>query len=496
MFNKMSPKVKQIVVLGLLIAGVLLVVGLGVKSTERGGKGKKEPDVTKSVLLDKSESRNASLDALAVDMRKIERNNKALQQQIKDLENLISRQGSVSGEGIDPKKLNRTLQSLTNQVTDLQEQIKALQRAQLLSPTAPVQQDDNILDPEELEGVSDRESKDEKIAKKDDSDKDKDKDDNRFAPTVARETTQPKADSKPNLPPDSIFSGEPVRPHNREVSISQPDDDIFAAQEPPKTQSTGSTKISIMSETHAKVTEAEEKQKKDQYLFLPAGSIITGVILNGMDAPTGQASREHQFPSLVRIQKEAILPNRFRSDIRECFVIVSGYGDLSSERAYLRGETLSCVRKDKRIIEGSLDSYAVGEDGKNGLRGRLVSKQGQIIIKSLMAGFLSGLADAFDVNATPTINTSSNGRVSYERVWSTSALQGAATKGISSSLDRIAEFYVKMAEGLYPVIEIDAGRRIDLILTKGAKITLQDVGDGSLTALREKSMDLYNKLKN
>ena len=478
MFNKMSPKVKQIVVLGLLIAGVLLVVGLGVKSTERGGKGKKEPDVTKSVLLDKSESRNASLDALAVDMRKIERNNKALQQQIKDLENLISRQGSVSGEGIDPK------------------QIKALQRAQLLSPTAPVQQDDNILDPEELEGVSDRESKDEKIAKKDDSDKDKDKDDNRFAPAVARETTQPKADSKPNLPPDSIFSGEPVRPHNREVSISQPDDDIFAAQEPPKTQSNGSTKISIMSETHAKVTEAEEKQKKDQYLFLPAGSIITGVILNGMDAPTGQASREHQFPSLVRIQKEAILPNRYRSDIRECFVIVSGYGDLSSERAYLRGETLSCVRKDKRIIEGSLDSYAVGEDGKNGLRGRLVSKQGQIIVKSLMAGFLSGLADAFDVNATPTINTSSNGRVSYERVWSTSALQGAATKGISSSLDRIAEFYVKMAEGLYPVIEIDAGRRIDLILTKGAKITLQDVGDGSLTALREKSMDLYNKLKN
>ena len=230
MFNKMSPKVKQIVVLGLLIAGVLLVVGLGVKSTERGGKGKKEPDVTKSVLLDKEQSRSASLDALAVDMRKIERNNKALQQQIKDLENLISRQGGGSGEGIDPKKLNRTLQSLTNQVTDLQEQIKALQRAQLLSPTAPVQQDDNILDPEELEGVSDRESKDEKIAKKDDSDKDKDKDDNRFAPAVARETTQPKADSKPNLPPDSIFSGEPVRPHNREVAISQPDDDIFAAQ--------------------------------------------------------------------------------------------------------------------------------------------------------------------------------------------------------------------------------------------------------------------------
>ncbi len=33
------------------------------------------------------------------------------------------------------------------------------------------------------------------------------------------------------------------------------------------------------------------------------------------------------------------MPNRFRADVRECFLIVSGYGDLSSERAYLRGET-------------------------------------------------------------------------------------------------------------------------------------------------------------
>ena len=80
-------------------------------------------------------------------------------------------------------------------------------------------------------------------------------------------------------------------------------------------------------------------------------------------------------------------PNRFRADVRECFLIVSGYGDLSSERAYLRGETFSCVREDGGVIEAKLDAYAVGEDGKAGVRGRVVSKQGQIIAKSMMAGF-------------------------------------------------------------------------------------------------------------
>ncbi|MDJ1478821.1 TraB/VirB10 family protein [Bacillus sp. LS15-K4] len=84
----------------------------------------------------------------------------------------------------------------------------------------------------------------------------------------------------------------------------------------------------------------------------------------GLDAPTHESARREPFPALLRIQKEAILPNRFRADIKECFLIAAGYGDLSSERAYLRGETISCVREDGGVIETRLDSYAVGEDGK------------------------------------------------------------------------------------------------------------------------------------
>src|SRR3546814_3455429 len=103
------------------------------------------------------------------------------------------------------------------------------------------------------------------------------------------------------------------------------------------------------------------------------------------------------FPSLIRIKNEAILPNRFRADFRECFLIAGGWGDLSSERAYLRAERLSCVRNDGSVLESSLEAYATGEDGKAGIRGRLVSKQGQILERSLMAGFMQCVASAFNV---------------------------------------------------------------------------------------------------
>ena len=205
--------------------------------------------------------------------------------------------------------------------------------------------------------------------------------------------------------------------------------------------------------------------------YLPAGSMITGVNITGMDAPTGTQAKQNPFPITLRVKHEAILPNRFTQDIKECFLIASGYGDLSSERAYLRAETISCVREDGGVIEKSLKAFASGEDGKAGVRGRLVSKQGSVIANSLTAGFLAGASKAFDVNPVPTLNVTPNGEQQYQSVLSGNSLQGAAVSGVSSALDRIAQFYIDMAEDMYPVIEVNAGRRITFIVQKGVDLT-------------------------
>ena len=202
------------------------------------------------------------------------------------------------------------------------------------------------------------------------------------------------------------------------------------------------------------ISAAEKKDDADLYespepeMFIPAGSMLKGVLLAGLDAPTGNEARKDPFPVNVRIQTDAIMPNSWRADIKECFLLMSGYGDMSSERALLRGETLSCIKDDGAIIQAKLPSYAAGEDGKAGLRGRLVSKTGSILAKTLLAGFASGVSEAFDVNMTPTINTSSDGTVSYEQVYAPEAFQGAAISGVSNALDRLADYYMSMAEDL------------------------------------------------
>jgi len=216
-----------------------------------------------------------------------------------------------------------------------------------------------------------------------------------------------------------------------------------------------------------------EKQP-DEPVFLPMGTIMTGRLLNGMDAPTGAGARKDPFPSTIRIDHEAILPNRYTADIRECFLQLGGYGDMSSERAYLRSEAISCVRDDGKVIETRIDGYAVGEDGKVGVRGRLVSKQGTLIARSLVAGFFSGFAEAMDKAKIPALST--NGSSGYENVLNTNTLQSGVSSGASSAMERISDFYLEMAEGMFPVIEIDADRSVDIILTRGQHLEIVSKG--------------------
>ena len=179
---------------------------------------------------------------------------------------------------------------------------------------------------------------------------------------------------------------------------------------------------------------------------------------------------------MVRVKEEAILPNRFKADLRECFLIASGYGDLSAERAYIRAELFSCIRTDGGVIEVPMDAYAVGEDGKLGLRGRLIDKQGQLVAQSLAAGFAQGFSSMFSRVQVPVIMNGGQGSLSsnvpFQSAFSADATEGAVLKGTGAALDRLANYYMDMAENLFPVIEIDVTRRIEFVVQRGTELRL------------------------
>ncbi|TAG49828.1 MAG: hypothetical protein EAZ30_02900 [Betaproteobacteria bacterium] len=220
---------------------------------------------------------------------------------------------------------------------------------------------------------------------------------------------------------------------------------------------------------------------EDAEQILPSGSMVSGVMLTGLDAPTSNQGRRDPIPVLIRVKSEAILPNRFTLDLRECFLLASGYGDLSSERAYLRAERLSCVREDGKVIDTTLDATLQGRDGKAGLRGRVVHKNGQLIANSLMTGFLSGFAGALGSTRVPTLNVAPTGSATFESAGLGDIAKSGAASGVGNAVGKIADYYLEMGRSIFPVIEIDAGQEVDFIVTAAQKLKL-GVSGGSTVA--------------
>ncbi|NCA73209.1 MAG: conjugal transfer protein TraB, partial [Sphingobacteriia bacterium] len=150
-------------------------------------------------------------------------------------------------------------------------------------------------------------------------------------------------------------------------------------------------------------------------------------------------------------------------------------GDLASERAYLRGETFSCIRNDGGVIEIPIDGYAVGEDGKVGVRGRVVSKQGVLLAKALQAGFLQSFSQIFNRMPTIPVNTGTGSDLQFQSMLTPQVLSAASVQGVGGAMDLLANYYLDMAEQLLPVIEVDAGRGAEFILNRGVSMKLADV---------------------
>lgn len=221
--------------------------------------------------------------------------------------------------------------------------------------------------------------------------------------------------------------------------------------------------------------------------ILPTGSIIKATLVNGMDAPTMSQAKDNPLITLMIVRDLAKLPNKYKYDLRECFILGEGYGDLSAERVYIRTNNLSCIAEDGEHIDFEIKGYAAGEDGKIGIRGEVVSKQGAVLARAIVAGFVDGVGKAFSqvgntVQVTPYGTTTSNTDISSSEL----AKKGMYS-GLSAGSSKLADFYLKLADQVYPVIEIAAGRDVDVVISnKRDMTTLEEGGSQNQNSNKDK----------
>lgn len=207
------------------------------------------------------------------------------------------------------------------------------------------------------------------------------------------------------------------------------------------------------------------KPSKTPDTFVPAGTFVRAVMLGGADASTGVNSQSNPTPVLFRLLDTGTLPNHHHSHLKNCVATAAAIGDISSERGLMRLERLSCVSPNhQEVIELPVEGTVFGPEGKNGVRGVPLWREGALLKRAFVAGTLSGFSQGIASQYTSTA-LSPTGTVTS--VNNADIFKYGASQGVSNAMDKIADYNIRRADQYHPVIQLSAGTMVDIVFLRG-----------------------------
>ena len=203
--------------------------------------------------------------------------------------------------------------------------------------------------------------------------------------------------------------------------------------------------------------------------YIPATAYVTGKLLGGIAVDTSISTRSRPKPVTIRLEGRGNLPKAFAVDIKQCRILAACYGVLSSERADIRAEKLVCEDKARGLVTTTeIAGIVHGDDGMDGIKGEVVSMAEKHLKSAFISGVLSGFSQT--VKGENSLNISSLGALSTKKRGVGEMAKDSLMSGTSTSAEMLAEYRIKLAESISPVILIPGGTRVDVSFTEGVHI--------------------------
>ncbi len=217
--------------------------------------------------------------------------------------------------------------------------------------------------------------------------------------------------------------------------------------------------------------------------YVPSGTFVTAKITGGADANAGVFGQSDTAPIVFQTIHEGVLPNGEKSHLKNCTIIGSVYGELSSSRGIVRTNSLSCI-KDGNIIDIPVQG-TVFNFGRNGIRGTSVLRNGKIVQMAGIAGILTGLGETGAGLASTTSTSALGSTSSINSEDFGLSLLGNATSEVGSKL---SDYYIALAEQYHPFIEINPGGIVNIVFTQGFPLDNEGIAKYEETIAQEQAV--------
>ena len=217
----------------------------------------------------------------------------------------------------------------------------------------------------------------------------------------------------------------------------------------------------------------------DSAKYVPPNAYAQAKVLVGVDAATGATFSADPKPVLFRITGPAVhvgVNGKFQTtELSGCVVNGAAFGELPSEKVYIKLQKITCPAGPGKFAVATVEGY-VSSKGKAGVRGQVISREGQFTGRALIAGALNGLGQALSTNVQRsqsglnTDPTGVGGLLATRELSLAQIASGSIGAGVSNASSMLADYYIKRAEQYQPVIEMPTGISVEIVFLSGFQV--------------------------
>ncbi len=204
--------------------------------------------------------------------------------------------------------------------------------------------------------------------------------------------------------------------------------------------------------------------------FISPGDAVPIRLLTGVAAPVDGTP----YPVMFKILGAISGPDGSALDLGEARIVAAAQGSETDGRVVYRLTDLAFRNPDGRRSVVKVDGWVVGEDGIRGMRGKVIDKLGQVILATMAYSAAASYGDALTQRYRTNINSFGN---SGDLTLTGNDIDLATTSALTDGSIRLTQLLLDKYEKLIPVVEVNSGRDVVAVFSRGAEVSIFDEED-------------------
>ena len=190
----------------------------------------------------------------------------------------------------------------------------------------------------------------------------------------------------------------------------------------------------------------------------------------GVDAATGKAAQADPQVAAFIITgpaKHVEVNGKVQTtDLKGCIVNGAASGDLSTERVFIKLQKMTCPLEGGRVSVSEVKGHVTSK-GKAGVRGTVVSREGDLLTKAMIAGLAQGIGQGASAFSQSGIGIGAGGGLQSNAPDLKDIGIGAVGAGVAQSGQSVSEYVLERAKAYDPVVQMPTGIEVELVFIEG-----------------------------